>query len=58
MGTAVIPDPVCGMPVDPASAWRASHGGREYLFCSVLCRDKFQQAMRPSSTRTGWCSST
>ncbi len=44
---AVIPantterDPVCGMTVKPTTPHRASHGGREVLFCSAKCRDKF-----------------
>ncbi len=34
-------DPVCGMPVDPASAqYKAEHGGSTYHFCSAGCRDK------------------
>ncbi|MGA8585142.1 MAG: heavy metal translocating P-type ATPase [Roseiarcus sp.] len=35
-------DPVCGMPVDPATArHRAEHGGTAYYFCSTGCHDKF-----------------
>ncbi|TWB15438.1 Cu+-exporting ATPase [Nitrospirillum amazonense] len=35
-------DPVCGMPVDPATAKHAeSHHGVRYFFCSAGCRDKF-----------------
>ena len=38
-------DPVCGMTVDPQNATAASvHGGRTYYFCSVSCRDQFEQA--------------
>ncbi len=37
-------DPVCGMPVDASSTLRANHAGREYLFCSALCRDEFLRA--------------
>ncbi|MFZ5542879.1 MAG: heavy metal translocating P-type ATPase [Pseudomonadota bacterium] len=36
-------DPVCGMPVDPASAaGRVTHGGRDYLFCSAHCMAEFK----------------
>jgi cation transport ATPase len=35
-------DPVCGMTVDPTTArWRHVHEGREYLFCSSKCRERF-----------------
>lgn len=35
-------DPVCGMTVDPATtAHHASHGGRDFHFCSSGCRTKF-----------------
>ena len=35
-------DPVCGMSIDPANAaGRASHGGRDYYFCSTHCQHKF-----------------
>jgi YHS domain-containing protein len=36
-------DPVCGMSVDPRSEFRATHGGKVYLFCSAGDRDKFLQ---------------
>ncbi|HEX2151257.1 MAG TPA: heavy metal-binding domain-containing protein [Stellaceae bacterium] len=37
-----VTDPVCGMSVDPATArHRAEHAGREYLFCSARCRERF-----------------
>jgi Cu+-exporting ATPase len=36
-------DPVCGMPVDAASAkHRAEHAGHAYYFCSSRCREKFE----------------
>ncbi len=42
MTEMTVTDPVCGMQVDPsAAAARATHEGREFLFCSVSCRDKF-----------------
>ncbi|MEO7084207.1 MAG: heavy metal translocating P-type ATPase, partial [Gemmatimonadaceae bacterium] len=38
-GTAT--DPVCGMQVASDTAYRAEHGGREFLFCSSRCRERF-----------------
>lgn len=38
-----VVDPVCGMPVDEGhAAARLQHGGKDYLFCSAHCRDKFK----------------
>ena len=35
-------DPICGMPVDPATAAdRVQHGGHTYYFCSSSCKAKF-----------------
>jgi Cu+-exporting ATPase len=34
-------DPVCGMTVKADSPHHASHGGRDYRFCSAGCRTKF-----------------
>ena len=34
-------DPVCGMQVADDSPWRAEHAGRNYLFCSESCLEKF-----------------
>jgi P-type Cu+ transporter len=35
-------DPVCGMDVDAAKAAHRSHyQGREYVFCSAGCKQKF-----------------
>jgi P-type Cu+ transporter len=34
-------DPVCGMTVKADSPHHASHGGRDYGFCSAGCRTKF-----------------
>ncbi len=40
-GQEVI-DPVCGMRVDPATtSHHASHGGRDFHFCSERCQEKF-----------------
>ena len=37
-----VPDPVCGMRVDPAAAEHsAEHAGRRYFFCGASCRAKF-----------------
>ncbi|HWH17480.1 MAG TPA: heavy metal translocating P-type ATPase, partial [Allosphingosinicella sp.] len=39
---SAVKDPVCGMTVDPAATpHHASHGGKEYHFCSSRCRAKF-----------------
>ena len=36
-------DPVCGMPVAPASAnHRSEHAGHTYYFCSSRCHEKFE----------------
>jgi P-type Cu+ transporter len=38
-----VRDPVCGMPVEPASAkHRSEHAGETYYFCSGGCRTKFE----------------
>ncbi len=34
-------DPVCGMTVDVSAPHRTVHDGREVLFCSARCREKF-----------------
>lgn len=39
--TNSVHDPVCGMPVDPASGRSASHQGRTFFFCSEYCRRFF-----------------
>src|SRR5260221_3792753 len=36
-------DPVCGMTVDPQKTQhRAIHSGKDYFFCSLGCRTKFE----------------
>ena len=35
-------DPVCGMDVDVGADLRHKHDGRDYVFCSSSCRDKFK----------------
>ena len=42
-----VTDPVCGMPVQTASAKTAAYAGTVYYFCSQDCRAKFEAA--PSS---------
>ncbi|MEO6594742.1 MAG: YHS domain-containing protein [Planctomycetota bacterium] len=42
--TETIKDPICGMPVDAASAIHAERDGKTYYFCSDICRDTFQSA--------------
>src|SRR5947209_2796689 len=38
-----VKDPVCGMPVDRATAQhRSEHGGQSYFFCSAGCKTKFE----------------
>ncbi len=40
-----VKDPVCGMTVDPKNAAAAAvRSGSTYYFCSISCRDKFEQA--------------
>jgi P-type Cu+ transporter len=50
--SSLVNDPVCGMPVDPATAKnKAEHRGATYYFCSAGCREKFVAApMRFVST--------
>src|SRR3981189_1683052 len=39
---AKVPDPVCGMTVDPAtSKHRFDHQGKTFHFCSAGCKTKF-----------------
>jgi Cu+-exporting ATPase len=40
-GTEQVPDPVCGMVVDPATALSVQHGGKTYYFCCEGCRTSF-----------------
>ena len=34
-------DPVCGMDVSPQKSYRATHGDKEFRFCSLSCLEKF-----------------
>lgn len=36
-------DPVCGMAVNPAAASSLQWNGRDYHFCEVACRERFQE---------------
>lgn len=36
-----LKDPVCGMRVTPQSPHRHTFAGKEYLFCSAKCKNKF-----------------
>ena len=40
-------DPVCGMQVDPTKAAATSgHQGQTYVFCSAVCKQKFDSNPR------------
>lgn len=37
-------DVICGMQVDPATAaGKSDHDGKTYYFCSVQCKQKFDE---------------
>lgn len=36
-------DFVCGMEVDEKSAFKSSHNGKTYVFCSVGCKQAFDK---------------
>ena len=37
-----VKDPVCGMMIDAhTNLYKARHKGKEYAFCSDICRDSF-----------------
>lgn len=40
---SAIVDPVCGMSVKPDSQHRIRHAGKDYLFCSSSCLNKFTE---------------
>ena len=43
MNTVTTTDPVCGMPVDPATAQQTSeYEGQTYYFCSPGCKGAFE----------------
>ena len=35
-------DPVCGMEVDKDKALKSMRGNKDYYFCSVSCKAKFE----------------
>jgi YHS domain-containing protein len=50
-------DPVCGMTVDATTAHKSRYEGREVLFCSSVCKQKFdvdpkRYAARPSADKS------
>ncbi|MFH1886872.1 MAG: YHS domain-containing protein [Pseudomonadota bacterium] len=55
-----IPDPVCGMAVDPGQCRLTHrHQGTDYLFCSDTCRKAFEADPgkylgRKPGRRKGW----
>lgn len=36
-------DPVCKMEVGNSSQFKSNHKGKEYHFCSVACKEKFDK---------------
>lgn len=43
-GSGAVKDPVCGLTIDlKGTAAAAVRGGTTYYFCSVSCRDRFEQ---------------
>jgi Cu+-exporting ATPase len=39
-----VKDPVCGMMVDPQkAAGKVEHGGKTYYFCSLRCKERFEE---------------
>jgi len=52
-------DPVCGMEVDPATAvHKANHAGKDYVFCSASCRQKFEAEPARYLTKDPVCGMT
>ena len=50
---AQVKDPVCGMMVDPHTATgRSTFQGKEYVFCSASCRQKFEAHPQQYVTRS------
>ncbi|MBI2317079.1 MAG: YHS domain-containing protein [Betaproteobacteria bacterium] len=49
-----VKDPVCGMGVDPKNAAAAAvRGGTTHYFCSVSCRDRFEQPAEQIANGSG-----
>lgn len=43
MTSAIVADPICGMPVNPAAAVDVvEYAGRQYYFCDSACADIFR----------------
>ena len=36
-------DPVCGMSVDDKAPLKSTYAGKNYLFCSASCKEKFDK---------------
>jgi P-type Cu+ transporter len=36
-------DPVCSMTVDDKSPYRSTHAGQTHVFCSHVCKTKFDK---------------
>lgn len=53
----VTKDPICGMPVDEATALQARHEGKTFYFCCDRCRQTFlTPPVGPKSLgRSGGC---
>lgn len=51
-----MPDPVCRMPVDPATATTVTWAGTSYSFCSSLCVRRFRESpeLYAASLREGF----
>jgi YHS domain-containing protein len=42
--TGMVQDPVCGMKIDPqAAAGKSEYQGQTYYFCSMGCKNAFDQ---------------
>jgi YHS domain-containing protein len=36
-------DPICGMEVDPAKSLKSTYEGKDYYFCSQVCKMTFDE---------------
>jgi YHS domain-containing protein len=43
-------DPICGTHVSPEISFTLEHAGGKKHFCSVECRDRFQQSQRQTAS--------
>jgi YHS domain-containing protein len=39
----MVRDPVCGMEVDPQNAPKTEFQGQTYYFCSLACKQEFDE---------------